>query len=243
MEEFKPNKKQPEKYQSITQSNCDCVSRAQNSKNQHYLDRKKKFYVVWRGRKTGIFHDWKTCNAQVYGFPRARYKSFKTFALAQETLLEKSANGISNSKKETSPMLPITDSISVDGACDMSGKVEYKCVDISTGAVVYQSEVLLDGTNNIAEFIALVHALSYCKRNNLNIPIYSDSVTAICWVKNKHQNTSHPRTKNNVRLFRLLDRAVEWLKENDYPNEILKWETKRWGENPADFGRKKQYVN
>lgn len=39
---------------------------------------KAKFYAVRKGRKTGLFTDWETCKAQVYNFPAAEYKGFKT---------------------------------------------------------------------------------------------------------------------------------------------------------------------
>ncbi|MFT7482924.1 MAG: ribonuclease HI, partial [Oceanospirillaceae bacterium] len=28
--------------------------------------KKKKFYVVWEGKQTGIFGDWDTCKKQVF---------------------------------------------------------------------------------------------------------------------------------------------------------------------------------
>ena len=46
------------------------------------------------------------------------------------------------------------------------------------------------------------------------------------------------RNKENVEVFILIDRAIVWLKENKYSAIIKKWETKNWGEIPADFGRK-----
>ncbi len=95
-----------------------------------------------------------------------------------------------------------------------------------------------DGTNNLMEFLALVHALSLCKRDGVSLPIYSDSRTAISWVRKKEVKTTKQRTKKNEELFDLIDRALMWLKENDCQNKILKWETKVWGEIPADFNRK-----
>ncbi|MEZ5067097.1 MAG: hypothetical protein R2847_00700 [Bacteroidia bacterium] len=88
------------------------------------------------------------------------------------------------------------------------------------------------------EFLALVHALAYCKKHQLTVPIYSDSVTAMKWVRDKHAKTKLESSNNNTELFDLIDRAEKWLKENTYSNPVLKWETKLWGENPADFGRK-----
>ena len=95
-----------------------------------------------------------------------------------------------------------------------------------------------DGTNNIVEFLGIVHGLAYCKQNNLMLPLYSDSKTAIAWVRDKRSGTDHPRRATNEKLFKLIDRAVVWLNTNEYVTQILKWETKAWGENPADFGRK-----
>ena len=97
---------------------------------------------------------------------------------------------------------------------------------------------LQDGTINIVEFLAIVHALALCKKNNSLLPIYSDSKIAIGWLKNKRCGTLHDKSDKNIKLFELLDRAHKWLEENEYENKILKWETKAWGENPADFGRK-----
>jgi ribonuclease HI len=69
-------------------------------------------------------------------------------------------------------------------------------------------------------------------------PIYSDSRTAIAWVKAKRIRTNLDRTAKNEQLFQLVDRALDWLKSNTWKNSILKWETAYWGEIPADFGRK-----
>jgi ribonuclease HI len=76
------------------------------------------------------------------------------------------------------------------------------------------------------------------KKNNIPIPVYSDSRNAINWVKNKKHKSLLVRAQKNEELFELLDKAELWLQTNTYPNKILKWETKAWGENPADFGRK-----
>ena len=92
--------------------------------------------------------------------------------------------------------------------------------------------------NNIGEFLALVHGLALLKKKKSSRIIYSDSKIAINWVKRKQCNTKLKRTKKNEALFELIDRALLWLKENEYRTIIVKWETKAWGEIPADFGRK-----
>ena len=94
------------------------------------------------------------------------------------------------------------------------------------------------GTVNIGEFLALVHGLAYLKQQNSTMPIYSDSMTAMSWVRRKAIKTNLERNKETEELFKLVDRALIWLKKNTWQNEIIKWETAFWGEIPADFGRK-----
>ena len=103
---------------------------------------------------------------------------------------------------------------------------------------VFQKGPYLDGTNNIVEFLGIVHGLAWCKQNNYLFPIYSDSKTAISWIKKKKANTKLEQTYRNKPLFELLQRAELWIKNNSWTNQILKWETDIWGEIPADFGRK-----
>ncbi|MCO7112190.1 hypothetical protein NIB75_05580 [Bacteroides uniformis] len=94
------------------------------------------------------------------------------------------------------------------------------------------------GTNNIGEFLAIVHGLALLKQKGFDMPIYSDSVNAINWIKQKKCKTKLPRDAKTEELFRLIERAEKWLRENTYTTRILKWETKQWGEIPADFGRR-----
>ena len=130
-------------------------------------------------------------------------------------------------------------SIAVDGAGNnMTGTVEYQGVFTETKTLLFHQGPFEGGTNNIVEFLAIVHALAYCKKHGFSYPIYSDSKTAISWVKKKVANTKVEITSKNKEIIALITRAENWLKENTYTNKILKWETKAWGEIPADFGRK-----
>jgi ribonuclease HI len=211
---------------------------------------KRKFYVVWEGRKTGVFETWEECAEQIKGFPKAKYKSFPTRELADDAF-GKSYYAYAGKNKEVKVITelspeqlaiigsPIAESISVDGAWDnTTGLVEYQGVETHSKKVLFHQGPFEDGTINIVEFLAIVHALAYCKKINSTLPIYSDSKIAIKWVRKKEARTKHPPSDKNQKLFELLDRAITWLKTNEYDNKILKWETKAWGENPADFGRK-----
>ncbi|MGB3180561.1 MAG: ribonuclease H family protein [Cyclobacteriaceae bacterium] len=208
----------------------------------------KKFYVVWKGRNTGVFTNWDDCNSQVKGFKKAEYKSFPSMEMAEEAYNTCYAKykGINIPKYKLSPEelekigSPNLNSMSVDGAWNTSnGIVEYQGVDTKTKKILFHMGPFEDGTINMVEFLALVHGLAYCKQNNINLPIYTDSLIAISWVRDKEVRTSHEQSDRNTKLFELLDRALNWLKSNEYQNKVLKWETKAWGENPADFGRKK----
>ncbi|HOF16209.1 MAG TPA: ribonuclease H family protein [Bacteroidales bacterium] len=208
---------------------------------------KKKFYVVWKGRKEGIYETWEECKQQVEGFPSPLYKSFPSLEAAEEAFRKGSQHYlIPKSKQRPMQMIldalygsPVVPSISVDGAYSSKTKQsEYQGVDTSTKKRIFHKGPFPEGTNNLMEFLALVHALSYCKRYKLDLPIYSDSATAIKWVQQKRSRTKLEYNEKNASLFDLVKRAEKWLEKNTYTNPILKWETQAWGEIPADFGRK-----
>lgn len=206
---------------------------------------KQKFYVVWKGRKPGVYRSWDECKAQVHGFAGPVYKAFETLQAA-ETAFGGNAwkyIGAGTKAKKTPPEnigKPLPESICVDAAWNSVEKdMEYQGIYFNSGKKIFHKGPFRDGTNNVGEFLAIVHALAYCKKHGLHhTPIYSDSRNAIGWVRAKKCNTKLEATPHNAELFDLIDRALQWLKENAYQNPILKWETKTWGENPADFGRK-----
>lgn len=205
--------------------------------------KKQKYYVVWRGRNTGIFTIWEECLKQVDKFEEALYKSFTTLEEAEKAFAGKIHHYIGKNKKPSVASAkvgkPVVPSISVDAAWSTKTKdMEYQGVYTHSGELIFRKGPYLDATNNIGEFLAIVHALALLKKNKNNLPIYTDSVTAIKWVKIKRANTKLQPTDANAELFDIIERAENWLKNNDFSNPILKWETKAWGEIPADFGRK-----
>lgn len=208
---------------------------------------KQKYYVVWKGRKTGIFESWTDCNEQILGFKEAEFKSFKTKELAEKAFTEKYNDYKGKDILETTLTQeqlaligePNLDTISVDAACSGNpGVMEYQGVETLTNKVIFKMGPYKDSTNNIGEFLALVHGLAHMKKNGDKRPIYSDSMVAMGWVRDKDARTLNPKTENNSDSVELIERAIKWLNKNEYENKILKWETKAWGEIPADFGRK-----
>ena len=204
---------------------------------------KAKYYVVWKGRKTGIFTSWEACQAQVSGFPEAKYKAFASRESAQRALAEGyqkyAGKPASTGEWLFAPHPPIAKSLSVDAACSGSpGRMEYRGAETDTGRQIFRGGPYGNGTNNIGEFLAIVHALRWLKQKKMEMPIYSDSATAIGWIRKKHCNTRLSADLANERLFREICSAENWLKENDIRTRILKWDTRAWGEIPADFNRK-----
>jgi len=210
--------------------------------------KKSKYYVVWKGHKAGIFESWDDCKAQIKDYKGAQYKSFTSFDNAKKALKEGPKDYIGKSKTFKSELSddqlrkigePNFNSISVDAASSSNpGKMEYRGVDTKSKKQLFIQGPFEEGTNNIGEFLAIVHGLAFLKQQNSNRIIYTDSKTAMSWVRKKTCNSKLERTDKNKSLFELVDRAVKWLNTNDYNTVIVKWETKAWGEIPADFGRK-----
>jgi len=208
--------------------------------------KKQKFYVVWEGRKPGVYPTWDACKAQVDGVAGAKYKSFEDAAEAELAFKGnywkhiQSKTGTASPRKAAPSSSILRESVSVDAACSGNpGNMEYRGVWTADQRELFHVGPLREGTNNIGEFLAIVHALAMlAKQEKPTLPIYSDSKTAQGWVKKGKCNTKLDQTSLNKPIFDLIQRAEQWLATHRVTNPILKWDTKNWGEIPADFGRK-----
>ena len=208
----------------------------------------KKYYVIWKGKETGVFSSWDKVKKLVQGVEGAKYKSFESNAEANIAIKKKYSDYQGNNSKKIALSdadkarfgVPIKNSLTVDAACSGNpGKMEYRGVLLHNKQEVFKMGPFKNGTNNIGEFLALVHGISLLKKKGLHsLPIYSDSKIAMSWIKKKTCRTTITFDASNSDLLTLIHRAEKWLKENSFSNPILKWETKAWGEIPADFGRK-----
>ena len=216
---------------------------------------KAKFYVVWQGREAGIYDSWAACEAQVKGVA-AKYKGFATRTEAEKAFTEDFEKYISfdrsGENEQTASIVRGNISpgemlqqgvklpaLAVDAACSGNpGMMEFRGVIADTGTQVFHRGPYVDGTNNIGEFLALVLGLAYLKREKLNWALYSDSKTAISWVRQKQCKTKLEWSVKNQDLLLAVRAAEKWLHENTWTTAIYKWETEQWGEIPADFGRK-----
>lgn len=206
---------------------------------------KKRYYVVWNGLRPGIYPSWEECQAQIKGIKQALYKAFDTLAEAEKAYASSPRQYIGQGTKAeskkcaaTMPASITTNALAVDAACSGNpGMMEYRGVYIATGEEIFHFGPMF-GTNNIGEFLAIVHGLALLKQKGIDMPIYSDSYNALLWIKGKKCKTKLPRDSKSEELFKYVDRAEKWLKENSYTTTLIKWETDKWGEIPADFGRK-----
>ena len=202
----------------------------------------KKYYVVWVGNHPGIYESWAECLLQVKAYPNAKYKSYRTRTEAVKAYSE----GYKPEPNKNKPLIIknrdaiISNSISVDAACSGNpGLMEYRGVDTATGEELFRQGPFRNGTNNIGEFLALIHGLAYLKKwRQDGRVIYTDSKTALAWLRKKKVNTKIDLVKKNPILHKMVIRAEKWLATNSYKSKVIKWNTKGWGEIPADFGRK-----
>ena len=209
------------------------------------MAKKNKYYVVWNGHSPGIYTSWAECQKNISGVSNVRYKGFPRLEEAEAAYEDNpeeywGKKGRSEANFESIDENPdiISNSLSVDAACSGNpGIMEYQGVYTVSGTQVFIKKFPV-GTNNIGEFLAIVHGLAYQKQHKLNIPIYTDSKIAMSWVKAKKCRSKLPLSAQTQGLFEVIKRAEDWLKNNTYAQPILKWDTKSWGEIPADFGRK-----
>lgn len=219
---------------------------------------KNRYYVVWNGVSPGVYKSWTDCKLQINGYEGALYKSFQTLKEAEKAYSSSPYLYVGKNKKTTPPsrqslqdvpsdrtdtVLPLpaevpAEAMAVDAACSGNpGAMEYRGIYLRTGEVVFHFGPIY-GTNNIGEFLAIVHALALMQQKGISMPVYSDSRNAIGWVRQKHCKTKLEHTPRSEEVHGLIERAEKWLKNHPTNIPIYKWETERWGEIPADFGRK-----
>lgn len=207
------------------------------------MGQKQKFYVVWDGHHPGIYETWEACKLQIKNYPQAKYKSFPNQATAEDAF-SMGFYEFQKLKKKSTIRVQLPGSINKNSICvdaassGNPGKMEYRGVDTVSRKVLFHKGPFEQATNNVGEFLALVHGLAFLKHQQSDRLIYTDSRTAMSWVRKRHCKTTLKQTPKNTEVFKLIKRAEDWLKQNQYQTKIEKWDTKALGEIPADFGRK-----
>ncbi len=215
-----------------------------------------KYYVVFNGPNPGIYDNWEDAKEQI-NFKGARYKGYPSSEAAAEAYRRESGDATPADlgkllSKASSRNLPKPgqpdymtnpevdlDAWAVDASClGNPGKMEYQGVELMTGRTLFRVGPFDDATNNIGEFLAIVHAMALMDKQGKYHNIYSDSVSGMAWARTRKVKTQLKPTDRNHKVFELMARAVTWLNTHTFPAKVLKWQTDRWGEIPADFGRK-----
>ena len=200
---------------------------------------KQKFYVVWRGRKPGVYDSWDDCKLQVEGFGEAAYKAYATLEDAEEAFWRgkeeaQPAQAVAgqDDKKGGTPLPAAAprpydeDAIAVDAACSGNpGPMEYRGVDLRSGRELFHLGPM-HGTNNIGEFLAIVHALALLKKQGVKRTVYSDRRHALQWVRQKTCKNTLERNEQTEGLFQLIDSAVIRMRNHKIEVTLLKWQTK-----------------
>ena len=239
------------KYKSfLSRSEAEAAFKDPDSVKSTPKKKKPRYYVIWDGENSGIYTDWDVAQKNLKGVPRDHFKTFGSKVLAEKALKDGPGNYKGKDFRKTQDLSagqiakigdPIELSLAVDAACnEMTGVMEYQGIwTFDRDIVLFRKGPYNGGTNNIGEFLALVHALAHFGKEKdpkfKTMPIYSDSKIAMGWIKAKKCRTkARPRGE----VAALIQRAEAWLASHTFQNPILKWETKVWGEIPADFGRK-----
>jgi ribonuclease HI len=202
-----------------------------------------KWYVVWYGRVPGVYETWEACQAHIHNVRGAKYKSFLTYEAAVEAYAEGHEQHIGKRRKQSNIVLDappyIVPSLCVDvGTYGNPGRVMYRGVATHTGLVVFESPPIPYGTNNLGEFVAIVHGLAYIEKNGLDMPVYTDSVNARNWVRRREVRSTLERDTRAITMWTLVDRALQWLYTHRDHATVLQWDTKAWGQIKADYDRK-----
>lgn len=216
-----------------------------------------KCYVVWVGREPGVYVNLEDALEQIDDFPGALFKSYDSPEEAAEAfrrgtsrqesgeianlLLGAQRNNMPRTGQPDYMTIPEIDlnGWAVDAACAGNpGRMEYRGVDLMSGREIFRVGPFNDSTNNIGEFLAIVHALALMFQKGERHTIYSDSKTGMSWVRNRKVKTTLTRNTRNDNSFKMIERALSWLNTHTVDVNIRKWDTERWGEIPADFGRK-----
>lgn len=205
---------------------------------------KKKYYTVWAGQNPGVYDSWNECQKQIKGFNNPIFKSFESKEDAEKALSEHYSKYIGQKSEGQKTRIDpnsseiLQNSLAVDAACSGNpGAMEYRGVYVGNRQQLFHFGPIY-GTNNIGEFLAIVHGLALLKQKGWDMPIYTDSVNALLWIKQKKCKTKLVRNEKSEKVWEMIERAEKWLATNSYSTKLLKWETEKWGEIPADFGRK-----
>lgn len=191
------------------------------------MPKSKKYYVVWKGRKPGIYKTWTECKAQTDGHSGARFRSFSDKSEAEKAFKKapkrKRVRRNAQVKDNTSPPIfahPKTDVvIYCDGACPENPGEAGCGLSIFYGdrlSAAWYGLYHTDGTNNTAELHGFHQALLMAKEyiaKGLSCTVCPDSMYALNaitkwafkWEVNGWITSSKKKVVNREQIEQALD--------------------------------------
>lgn len=213
-------------------------------------EKRAKFYVVFKGRKPGVYKTWDECQRNTAGYPGASFSSFtseteayQAFAVGDLAEWKKKARGLQDERWSHAPPMRNGTFLVVDAACSgYPGPVEFRGVLMPGRAEAFKFGPYQAGSNNIGEYLAIITGFRWLHERSMNIPVYSDSKVAIGWVLGEGIcKTNMTKDQMGSVLQREVESAERWLRgpwAPTYKKLLHRWDTEEWGEIPADFNRK-----
>ena len=143
----------------------------------------RKYYAVATGRKPGIYDNWPAAQAQVTGYPGARFKGFPTRDAAEKWLQaptyrrssSKTERRTDASDTDTGPRAGEVTLYTDGGARYNPGPGGYGIVQIYKGERKERSGGYRLTTNNRMELMACIVALRELEYRDKPVTLYSDS--------------------------------------------------------------------
>lgn len=132
-----------------------------------------------------------------------------------------------------------------------NGVIEWRVVDLVTGHEIHRSNIYPQGTISLAELLAIYDGLKFFMDANLHneeFPfLYTDSKVAYEWANGRPIKSSLPVNEATGPLWSMVWSDQGWAElpevRDVIKDKLRMWNTKEWGENPADLGYKKYKKN
>ena len=155
---------------------------------------KQKFYVVWKGNNPGVYQSWEKCQSEIKNVNGALFKSFVSLEEAKKAYDQGYEEYKQNLDYKNVLDGPELNSISVDAASSGNpGLMEYQGVDTNTKEILFKMGPFNNATNNIGEFLALVHGIAILEKDLKTSYLIDQPINSRAALSHRSQNLNHHR--------------------------------------------------